>query len=356
MVKQEASSAYVEFDDDDLALFADRMIQQGVMPNRCRRIWIHTHPGNSPSPSGKDESTFNEHFEHFDWSVMFIMAQDGTCYSRLRVRTELSRQNGQRPIWVDSVMKVMYMDPLDTGSEESVTMVYDKPGWLEEMRANVKTRSYQGQSYFKGSDSVVVTTGGSMGKPLGPNLANMTQYEYKKHVGMDEKTKCCQWGVRMQLRGTCSTLDRLVVGGKVYDDKGAETDIVLQGSYVRAADWELEQGRMDIRRNLDTALAIWAEDQDDLLQMQDKRKSLPDYLFNMDGSVDWAFLTRRYKLTPEEVTVCSSLPWTDQLSEMQVMEDEFIAKYKSPIVPPGSNTPPQGASDDNSFGYDNYGG
>src|SRR5262249_31482191 len=48
------------------------------------RIWIHTHPGDSPQPSGTDEKTFAQVFGHSDWALMFILARGGECYARLR--------------------------------------------------------------------------------------------------------------------------------------------------------------------------------------------------------------------------------------------------------------------------------
>ena len=50
------------------------------------RIWIHTHPGDSPHPSGTDEETFERCFGNTDWAVMFILARGGQTYARLRFR------------------------------------------------------------------------------------------------------------------------------------------------------------------------------------------------------------------------------------------------------------------------------
>ena len=45
---------------------------------------MHTHPGESPNPSGQDETTFARCFGRADWAVMFILAEKGDCYARLR--------------------------------------------------------------------------------------------------------------------------------------------------------------------------------------------------------------------------------------------------------------------------------
>src|SRR5947209_14095353 len=40
------------------------------------RLFMHTHPGNSPQPSATDEETFARVFGRCDWAVMFILARD----------------------------------------------------------------------------------------------------------------------------------------------------------------------------------------------------------------------------------------------------------------------------------------
>ncbi len=51
------------------------------------RIWIHTHPGNSPEPSLMDLRTFATSFGQCDWSVMMILAEDDSTFARLQFRT-----------------------------------------------------------------------------------------------------------------------------------------------------------------------------------------------------------------------------------------------------------------------------
>ena len=45
---------------------------------------MHTHPGASAEPSLIDEETFARVFGACDWAVMFILAQGGGSYARLR--------------------------------------------------------------------------------------------------------------------------------------------------------------------------------------------------------------------------------------------------------------------------------
>jgi proteasome lid subunit RPN8/RPN11 len=84
LIKQKANSVFVSFDDEAIADFFERMVDQGYKPEQFGRLWIHTHPGSSPHPSGTDEATFNRVFGRCDWAVMFILARDGATYARLR--------------------------------------------------------------------------------------------------------------------------------------------------------------------------------------------------------------------------------------------------------------------------------
>ena len=48
---------------------------------------MHTHPGDSASPSGTDEETFARCFGNSDWAIMFILARGGQTYARLALNT-----------------------------------------------------------------------------------------------------------------------------------------------------------------------------------------------------------------------------------------------------------------------------
>ena len=84
LVAQACTWVHVEFNDDAVADFFDRQVDAGVRPERFGRIWVHTHPGNSPDPSLTDEATFARVFGRSDWAVMFILARGGQTYARLR--------------------------------------------------------------------------------------------------------------------------------------------------------------------------------------------------------------------------------------------------------------------------------
>ncbi|TWU40048.1 hypothetical protein Q31b_33920 [Novipirellula aureliae] len=84
LVEQVCSVVSVEFDDDSVADFFDQQVDMGRQPEQFARIWIHTHPGASPSPSGTDEETFERCFGGVNWAVMHIIAVEGNTYTRAR--------------------------------------------------------------------------------------------------------------------------------------------------------------------------------------------------------------------------------------------------------------------------------
>ena len=84
-VLQGTTIAAVEFCDSSVADHFDRCADEGIAPERCGRIWIHTHPGSSAAPSFIDEETFARVFGPCDWGVMFILSRTGNTYARLRL-------------------------------------------------------------------------------------------------------------------------------------------------------------------------------------------------------------------------------------------------------------------------------
>ena len=125
-VHQSASVVHVAFDDDAVADFFDQQVDAGLTPQRFARIWLHTHPGSSPYPSGQDEETFSRVFGSCDWAVMFILAREGKSYARLRFNIG---PGGQSEIPVQTDFDLPF-----TGSD------HDK--WLEEYKANVKVEVF----------------------------------------------------------------------------------------------------------------------------------------------------------------------------------------------------------------------
>lgn len=84
LVRQVCTGVSVRFDDAAVADFFDEQVDAGRKPEQFARLWLHTHPGNSPQPSSTDELTFTRAFGSADWAVMFIVASDGPTYARLR--------------------------------------------------------------------------------------------------------------------------------------------------------------------------------------------------------------------------------------------------------------------------------
>jgi hypothetical protein len=84
LIRQCATWGSVAFEDAAIADFFDEQVDRGLVPQQFARIWCHTHPGPCPFPSGKDEETFARCFGSADWALMFILAQGGATYARLR--------------------------------------------------------------------------------------------------------------------------------------------------------------------------------------------------------------------------------------------------------------------------------
>jgi proteasome lid subunit RPN8/RPN11 len=82
---QQTSSVSVQFDDAAVADYFDRCVDQGYHPSMFARLWLHTHPGSCPRPSGTDEETFHRVFKSSDWAVMAIISRTGNTYARLQL-------------------------------------------------------------------------------------------------------------------------------------------------------------------------------------------------------------------------------------------------------------------------------
>jgi hypothetical protein len=126
LVRQVCTGASVAFDDQSVAEFFDRQVDQGRKPDRFGRIWVHSHPGNCPLPSVTDEETFARVFGRTEWAVMFIVAQGGQRYARLRFHVG---PGGSLllPVEVD------YRRPFAASNQEA---------WREEYLANVQAEEW----------------------------------------------------------------------------------------------------------------------------------------------------------------------------------------------------------------------
>lgn len=82
-VRQEVTPVSVKFNDESVADFFDAQVDLGRKPEQFARLWLHSHPGESPGPSTIDEETFERVFGNCQWAVMFIVAQRNKTYAKL---------------------------------------------------------------------------------------------------------------------------------------------------------------------------------------------------------------------------------------------------------------------------------
>jgi len=84
LVKQKVTCVSISFEDESVADFFEEQVEAGRKPEQFARLWLHTHPGDSPEPSMTDESTFARVFGSCDWAIMFVVSQNGSTFARLR--------------------------------------------------------------------------------------------------------------------------------------------------------------------------------------------------------------------------------------------------------------------------------
>lgn len=84
VVRQRCTTVTVALDDAAVADLFDAMADAGMAPSRFARVWVHTHPGVSVTPSSTDEATFARAFGGCDWAVMAILGRTGRTSARLR--------------------------------------------------------------------------------------------------------------------------------------------------------------------------------------------------------------------------------------------------------------------------------
>jgi hypothetical protein len=127
LVQQTCTWAHVAFDDVAVADFFDEQVDAGRRPEQFSRIWIHTHPGNCPQPSGVDETTFARVFGQSSWAIMFILACGGRSWARLRLNSGPGAE-------LEIANEVSYASPFAAG---------DHDAWEQEYSANVQQEEPQ---------------------------------------------------------------------------------------------------------------------------------------------------------------------------------------------------------------------
>jgi len=137
-VKQDVTEASIAFNDDAVADYFERQVDGGRKPEQFARIWLHTHPGESPHPSGVDEETFRRVFGGCEWAMMFIVARGGKSYARLRFNVGPGGE-AVIPVTVDY-----------TRSFESS----DHDAWKAEYEANIVRDMHPHGGFFSDKDDI----------------------------------------------------------------------------------------------------------------------------------------------------------------------------------------------------------
>lgn len=135
--EQENSPAFVSFDDMSNLRILSEQTRNGLEPWQVQRIWIHTHPGNSPAPSGTDEHTLDRISAGCPWFVMFIIAKGQQTYCRLRCR--YTHPVTSMEVVEDTNLPVVF----DSFPRVGITMD-DVKGWEDIFRSQCSERKPQG--------------------------------------------------------------------------------------------------------------------------------------------------------------------------------------------------------------------
>jgi proteasome lid subunit RPN8/RPN11 len=136
-VKQEVTCVSVGFDDAAVGEFFDAQVDLGRKAEQFARIWLHSHPGDSPEPSGTDEETFERVFGGCQWAALVIVAQDDRTYARLSFNVGPGSQ-------------VLIPAAVDYSREFGSS---DHDGWDAEYVANVRAVNWLGGRSSEGKIS-----------------------------------------------------------------------------------------------------------------------------------------------------------------------------------------------------------
>jgi proteasome lid subunit RPN8/RPN11 len=127
IVRQRCTVATVAMDDAAVADLFDRMIDAGIPRARFARVWLHTHPGASVTPSSTDEATFDRVFGRCDWAVMAILGRTGRTSARLRF--------GAGP---GGALALPTLVDWSRWPEDAVDLVREVDGWQQEFETLVE--------------------------------------------------------------------------------------------------------------------------------------------------------------------------------------------------------------------------
>lgn len=95
-----------------------RMFQERKLPpQNSFRVWLHTHPGNSPSPSSTDREEFNKLLAMGQpWLVMLIIAQDLSIHGEVGFKVGDEYLRGDASLQVD--WSLISDEPIDVDALE----------------------------------------------------------------------------------------------------------------------------------------------------------------------------------------------------------------------------------------------
>jgi len=140
--RQECSAAFVQADKEaweDYLLDDNRIAFHGDQP--VRPVWLHTHPGNSASPSGFDEKNWREEYSgrSSPLTVFGILARGGETYGRTHV-------HAAGDMAVNLPFEVLW-DRLPAELEE---IRQYSAGWAAEYAAKVTEKKYEAKPFVLG--------------------------------------------------------------------------------------------------------------------------------------------------------------------------------------------------------------
>jgi len=136
---QECTLAKTDFDEDaQNEWMEDRMIG-GHNPEHFARIWAHTHPGSSASPSSTDWETFQEAMAAMPWGVMLILGTSNEFVCVFRVGDELLNLSVEiEPYsvpdeWHEELKNIRkYEYKKNTGNQYVLNSGYDDEYWQDQ--------------------------------------------------------------------------------------------------------------------------------------------------------------------------------------------------------------------------------
>ncbi len=136
-VKQKVTPVSVKFDDEAVADFFENQVDLGRKPEQFARIWLHSHPGDSPEPSIIDEETFERVFGGCQWAVLFVVAQNDKTYAKLSFN-------------VGPGGHVLIPTKIDYGQDFEAS---NQELWDSEYSANIKAEEWLSSRIHKDDDS-----------------------------------------------------------------------------------------------------------------------------------------------------------------------------------------------------------